>query len=600
MNTPQKILFLLKPVSIKKISLLLILVLLNSFVDILGIASILPFVTILTNPEIIETNFFLASVYEYSKIFGVKTIFQFLFFLGIAVFVLLIISLFMRGMTTYALIHFTLTQEFIIGKKLLEGYLNQPYSWFLNKNSSDIIKNILSEIRDVLDKTVLSSLNILVYGTSAIAILILLLIVNLNLAINIGAILFFSYILIFLLVKNFLSKIGNNRLNINSDRFKIITEAFSATKEIKLRGLENEFTNRFINKAKNYAKINSLGSVFFEFPKYIIEAVIFGGMIIIILFFIASGTSFSNILPIIALYAFAGYRLIPSMQIVYSSFSMMRFIGPTLDMLIKDLNDIKNAKKNFINKENILYLEKSIELKNICFIYPNSDKQILNDINLIIKSKQKIGIIGPTGCGKTTLVDLLLGLLRASSGMMFVDQKLINDNNIRSWQENIGYVPQNVFLSDSSIYENIAFGINSSNIDKHKVVEVAKIANIHQFIVDSLPGGYETHVGERGVRLSGGQIQRIGIARALYRKPQLLIFDESTSALDNITERVVMDAIYNLGEEVTIIIIAHRLSTVKYCDKILVMDKGKLISQGTYSQLKETNEMFKKMSGLNL
>ena len=342
MNTPQKIFFLLKPVSIKKISLLLILVLLNSFVDILGIASILPFVTILTTPEIIETNFFLASVYEYSRILGVKTIFQFLFFLGIAVFVLLIISLFMRAMTTYSLMNFTLTQEVIIGKKLLEGYLNQPYSWFLNKNSSDISKNILSEIRDVLDKTVLSSLNILVHGTTVIAILVLLLIVNVSLAINIGVILLSSYILIFLLVKNFLSKIGHNRLIINSDRFRIITEAFSATKEIKLRGLENEFTNRFINKAKNYAKINSLGAVFFEFPKYIIEAVIFGGMIIIILFFIASGISFSNILPIIALYAFAGYRLIPSMQVIYSSFSMMRFIGPTLDILIKDLNDIKN------------------------------------------------------------------------------------------------------------------------------------------------------------------------------------------------------------------------------------------------------------------
>ena len=183
---------------------------------------------------------------------------------------------------------------------------------------------------------------------------------------------------------------------------------------------------------------------------------------------------------------------------------------------------------------------------------------------------------------------------------MTVDEKLINNKSIRSWQKNIGYVPQNVFLSDSSILENIAFGINFNNIDKRRVVEVAKIANIHQFIVDSLPGDYETHVGERGVRLSGGQIQRIGIARALYRKPQLLIFDESTSALDNITERVVMDAIYNLGEEVTIIIIAHRLNSVKYCDKILVMDKGRLISQGTYSQLKETNDMFKKMSGLNL
>jgi ABC-type bacteriocin/lantibiotic exporter with double-glycine peptidase domain len=274
-------------------------------------------------------------------------------------------------------------------------------------------------------------------------------------------------------------------------------------------------------------------------------------------------------------------------------------MGPTLDSLIKDLVNLKKIEKNINEKNIILQFQKSIELKNIHFSYLNSEKEALSNINLKIPYKSKIGIVGSTGSGKTTMVDLILGLLDPSKGTIFVDEKLITNKNIRSWQKNIGYVPQNIFLSDCSVLENIALGINPKNIDKNAAETAAKIANLHNFIITDLPEGYDTKVGERGIRLSGGQRQRIGIARALYNKPQLLILDESTSALDNVTEKVVMESIHNLEKNITVIMIAHRLSTVKNCDSILVIDQGKLQAKGTYNQLTDTNDIFKNLSGLN-
>ena len=599
MNTLNKILLLLEPSEKKRGVLLLMLILITAFLDMMGVASVLPFIAVLTNPEIVKTNIILAFFYQQSEVLGVSNLTEFLFVLGIGVFILLIISLTFRALTTYGQMHFALMQEFIIGRKLVEGYLNQPYSWFLNKNSSEIGKNILSDVREIIDKTILSSLNVIVHGTTIIALLILLIIVDTNLALNIGLVLGLTYGLIFILMKNFLVRIGVEREKVNSERFKIILEAFSATKDVKVKGLENEYINRFAKSAKIYAKNHSFAAVISQIPRYFIEAIAFGGMIILVLVLMSSGKSFVNILPIIVLYAFAGYRLIPSLQIIYGSFILMRFMGPTLDSLIKDLVNLKKIEKNINDKNIILQFQKSIELKNINFSYLNSDKETLSNINLKIPYNSKIGIVGSTGSGKTTMVDLILGLLEPSQGTIFVDEELITNKNIRSWQKNIGYVPQNIFLSDCSVLENIALGIDPKNIDKNAAETAAKIANLHNFVVTDLSEGYNTKIGEQGIRLSGGQRQRIGIARALYNKPQLLVLDESTSALDNITERAVMDSIHNLGNSITVIMIAHRLSTVKNCDNILIIDKGKLQASGTYKQLTESNDTFKKLSGLN-
>ena len=596
MSTLKKILNLLNPSEKRRATLLLLLIFITSLLDMMGVASILPFITVLINPEMIETNMLLSYLYQLTTNLGVDNLNEFLFVLGVGVFILLVISLSFRALTTYGLMHFTLMQEYIIGRQLVEGYLHQPYAWFLNKHSADLGKNILSDVKEVIDKTILSILNVIVHGATIIALLTLLLIIDLGLALNVGLVLGTTYGLIFFLLKNLLSRIGLERAKVNTDRFTTVSEAFSAAKEVKVRGLENEFINRFSKSAKIYAKNQSLAAVVSQLPRYFIEAIAFGGMIILILALIASGDTFVDILPVLVLYAFAGYRLIPSLQIIYGAFILMRFMGPTLDSLHKDLVNLQSYEKK-VQEVSVLPFTKSIILNNINFNYSNSDKLALKKINLTIPVNSKVGIVGSTGSGKTTLVDIILGLLDTSEGTVKVDNNPITHLNKRSWQKNIGYVPQQIYLSDASVAENIAFGINEKNIDLKSVERASKIANLHDFVINEMLEGYNSKVGERGVRLSGGQRQRIGIARALYHNPKLLILDESTSALDNITEQAVMDAMHNLGDKITIILIAHRLSTVKDCDNIFVLDQGKLQAEGKYNELNKSNQIFKEMSG---
>ena len=305
-------------------------------------------------------------------------------------------------------------------------------------------------------------------------------------------------------------------------------------------------------------------------------------MLLIIILIKQTG-SFNTIIPIISLYVFAGYRLIPAFQNIYNSFTQISFIKPLIDKLYEDIKNLKfidSTKDNGKDSDHVSY-KKLIELKDVDYNYLNTSRTILKNINIKIPIKSIIGIIGPTGSGKTTLVDIILGLLEPTGGVLEVDGKNITKDNLKSWQRNLGYVPQQIYLSDSSILQNIAFGVNVDQINFEAVKKAAKIANIHDFIVSDLPDKYQTTIGERGIRLSGGQRQRIGIARALYHNPEVLILDEATSALDNETEQVVMDAIKNINKDKTIILIAHRLKTIEYCDIVFKMHEGKIIGTDT-------------------
>jgi ABC-type multidrug transport system fused ATPase/permease subunit len=301
---------------------------------------------------------------------------------------------------------------------------------------------------------------------------------------------------------------------------------------------------------------------------------------------------FTDILPVLALYTFAGYRLMPSIQNVYAAISTLRYAQPGINALYDDTKSLSLLNKT--KNKTILQFNKSINLKHIHFQYFEASRTALKDININISANSTVGLVGATGSGKTTLVDIVLGLLEPYKGSLEVDGEIINENNRRNWQQSIGYVPQFIYLSDDTVEANIAFGVDPKDINKDAILSVAKIANLHEFFINELPKKYETYVGERGVRLSGGQRQRIGIARALYHNPKLLILDEATSSLDNLTEKVVMEAIHNLGNKITIILIAHRLSTVKKCDKIILLDNGQVKDEGTFEKLFKTNEQFKK------
>jgi len=312
------------------------------------------------------------------------------------------------------------------------------------------------------------------------------------------------------------------------------------------------------------------------------------------------GGDLPAILPVMALYAFAGSRLLPALQAVYKALSALRFGKPALDTLYLEFTEVGFGTASHGDapapvRSGKFALEDRLEFSNVSYIFPNAEAPALKDISVTIKARTTVALVGSTGAGKTTLADVILGLLPPSSGDVRVDGVSLTAENIPSWQCNIGYVPQHIFLADDTVAGNIAFGVPIEEIDHSAVERAARIAEVHDFIVSRMAEGYQTFVGERGIRLSGGQRQRIGIARALYHDPDVLVLDEATSALDNLTERAVMDAVHNLGHRKTIIIIAHRTSTVRECDRIFMLQHGSLTGEGTYDEMLESNEQFRRL-----
>ena len=583
MNLLKKLFFLLPVNQRSKALLLLVLMIFMALVDVIGVASILPFMAVITNPDLIETNSILNKFYLISNKYGVANDEQFFFVLGIVVFFLLVFSLTLKTLTTYFQLRFVWMQEKTIGKRLLESYLHQPYSWFLDHNSSNIGKNILSDVGHVVQNGINPAIVLLADGFVAIALITLLIIANPIIALSVCFTLILSYILIYSVSRRYLNKIGEQRSKNNNLRFNAIIEAFGAAKEIKLGGLEPNYINKFSIAAKNFAHNQASSQIMALTPRYILEGIAFGGILLVLLYLISSTGSFNNAIPLISLYVLAGYKLMPALQHIYQSLSQLRYAGPALNTLEKDINNSKHAVHDLTQKK--MNLAKSISLKNIFYKYPNSSRNVLDNINLTIAANTTVGIIGPTGSGKTTVVDIILGLLVAQEGHLEVDGKVITKTKSRVWQRLIGYVPQNIYLSDDTVASNIAFGVSNEDVDQTSIEKASKIANLHNFVVEELPNQYQTVIGERGVKLSGGQRQRIGIARALYFNPQVLILDEATSSLDNQTEKAVMDAVNKLMDNTTIIMIAHRLNTVRNCDNIFHLNKGKIINQGTFEQL---------------
>ena len=586
MDTIKKLSFLLTPIERRNALLLLLMFVIMALIDMIGVASILPFMAVLTNPSLIETNMILNYMYQVSNIFGVENDQEFFFALGFLVFIILIISLIFKAITTYIEVKFLQMCEYNVSKRLVEGYLYQPYIWFLNRNSAELGKSILSQVSIVID-IMRSLMSLISKSIIAIALIALLIIANPKLSMIVGLTLSLTYGIIFYFTRKYLNSLGKENLKNDELRFIAVSEAFGAAKEIKVGGLERAYIKSYSNAAKIFAQNKAILKVISQLPRYILEGIAFGGIMLLILYLMSQEGSFNNAIPVISLYAFAGYRLMPVMQNIYISLSQISFSSPSLDNLYYDIGKLNPIKNNYLEEK--LSFDKEIVLNNIDFNYPNTSQKALQGISLNIPAKSTIGLIGATGSGKTTLLDIILGLLMSDKGTLEIDGEVLSKKNLRSWQRNIGYVPQNIYLSDDTIAANIAFGVESKNINQIDIERASKIANLHDFIINELPDKYNTTIGERGIRLSGGQRQRIGIARAVYLNPKILILDEGTSALDNETEKKVMESINNLSKKITIILVAHRLNTVRNCDKIYKFEKGKVIAEGKFDEIINTN-----------
>ena len=591
MQTVKKLLFLITPHDRNRAGLLSVMILLMALLDMIGVASILPFITMLSNPNVIETNMILNLMYQTSRSLGIENNQQFLFALGILMFSVLVISITFKAITVFAQVRFIQICQYNLSKRLVQDYLNQPYSWFLGRHSADLGKSILSEVSEVIGNGLRPLMELLAKSMVTISLIALLVIINPKLSLTVGLSLGGTYLIIFYFIRRNLNRIGKERLKNNQLRFTALSETFGGVKEIKLGGFEKVYTERFSGPAYIFARSQASATLLGQLPRFFLEVVAFGGILLVILYLMKQSGSFNDSLPIVTLYVFAGYRLIPALQQIYASFTQLTFVSPSLNKLY---DEIKNLKPQDLNPaQSILSLKKNITLKNIYYNYPNTSRTAISNISIKITAKTTVGLVGTTGSGKTTIIDIILGLLEPQKGTLQVDGQNITRKNTRAWQKSIGYVPQQIYLSDDTVAANIAFGQNIKDINQKAVEKAAKIANIHDFVIGELPKKYQTTIGERGIRLSGGQRQRIGIARALYNNPQILILDEATSALDNLTEREVMDAVNNLNKNMTIILIAHRLSTVRKCDKIFILKKGKLKNEGTFEELINFDESFR-------
>lgn len=576
--------------------LLIFLTVAMSIFELISVAGILPFLTVLARPDLIETHWALMA---FARFFGLTEPKQVMIALGLTVFCLVVVGMMFRAAVTYVQIRFALGRGQSLASRLLRGYLSHDYVWYLTQNTASLSQSLLSEVDLVVRESILPAVLLISNTTTLLLIGGFLFFIEPAVAVGAISILLGVYILAYLLLRGRMTQVGKLRMSSNKARFKAVQETTGGLKEIKILGLETDNIARFSKIARSMARHQADGLILARMPRFALEAMVYGGFIAMVLIMIVvRGGAISDLLPLLGLLGMSATKLFPALQQLYQEVSALRFSAAALDRLHRDMRETDRARPLPTQTQtDILPLEQGIDFRALHFRYPQSEQDTFSGLTLRIDARSTVGVVGSTGAGKTTVIDLLLGLLHPDAGEILIDGQPLTLDTVRAWQRNIGYVPQTIYLTDETIAANIAFGIAPAMIDMARVEEVARIANLHDFILSDLPNGYQTMVGERGVRLSGGQRQRIGIARALYRDPAVLVLDEATSALDNLTERAVMDAVRALGGQKTIVMIAHRLSTVQDCDKIMLLERGKLVAEGRYEDLVRKSDTFRRMAG---
>ncbi|MEO9738478.1 MAG: ABC transporter ATP-binding protein [Lentilitoribacter sp.] len=562
------------------------------------VGSIFPFLSVLADPTKIETSELF--YWAYTR-FGFNSDYGFLIALGLASLTFIVIGNVMQVLRTYVVSRFTTMRVHSFSYRLLSVYLRQPYEFFLQEHSGSMSTKILVESGQVVNQFFTPAANLVTGALTSAAIVSVVIAVNPVVALWAFTVIGGVYGATYGFSRIVLRRLGQARLAANKQRFRFVNEALMAVKEIKLLGREASYVGRYEKPSLIMAKVSVRSTLISQIPQYIVQSIAFGGIIVLCLALLSpeqlsSGAALGGIIPTLGVFAFAGQKLLPELGKLYQGLAKIQFGRAAVDSVYSDLFEKSSVELLPRRMPSKMGLRDTLRLINISYRYPNAGKAGLYSLSLDIHAGEKVGIVGSTGAGKTTLADLVLGLLRPSEGYIAVDGIEIAQENRRAWQQSVGYVPQDIFLTDASISENIALGVPPREIDHVRVRRSAEIARIDTFILQELTNGYDTHVGERGVRLSGGQRQRIGIARALYQDADLIVFDEATSALDNLTEHEVMSAIDTLPGDKTVLMIAHRLSTVKRCDRILVLEKGRLVGCDTWDALMATNPIFQKIA----
>ena len=542
---------------------LLVFSILVSLVEVIGVGIIMPFIKVASDFNVVFENKYFKFFYN---LFDFSSPLNFVVFFGIfLVFFYIFRSLF-NLFYFYLLNRFSGSRYSILAYRLFENYLGMHYIDFINRNSSHLIKTLINEANNLV-KLISSFLFMMSEFFVMILIYFMLLYVNWKMTILLTLFLLANVLILKKVVSKQIKKAGVIRNEMQQKFYEIINSSFGNFKIIKLKGNDKELLDKFQDASFGFSKANINNQTLMQTPRLFLEAIGFSLIALIVIYLVLKyHNDIKAALPLLSMFILGLYRLMPSVNRIYSAYNEILFYSKSLEITHNDLiyepEELGDEKIEF---------QKEIKLKDINFAY--NKKDVLKDINLEIKKGEKLGIVGESGSGKSTLIDLIIGLYRAKSGKIYIDENELDEKNLKSWRRKIGYIPQSIYLIDGNISENVAFG---EKIDEKRVKEVLKMANILDFLESHHEGIY-TKVGENGVKLSGGQKQRVAIARALYNNPEILILDEATSALDNETESKIMDEIYKVGENKTMIIIAHRLSTLDRCVKIIELKDGKIL-----------------------
>ncbi|QEA40080.1 ABC transporter ATP-binding protein [Pistricoccus aurantiacus] len=582
----------------KKLLQLQVLVVLMSFAEIAGVVSIGPFMALVGDMDRLQGEGFVADLYRAT---GIEDPRNFLFWLGIGVLVVLAGAALIAITTIWRLQIYGNRVGAELGSRLFKHYMYQPWLFHAGGSSSQLTNRIAQEAQRVTQQIInpLMQMNAKVVMVLFMAIAIFIY----NPVVALAGIVIFvaAYLLLYRTVRRRLIINGQSISVTQQTRFKLMAEGFGGIKDVLLLGRQDIFVERFEEASGKYAYAQGTTQALSQSPRYAMELIAFGSVIFLVLYLLrAHEGNLGAILPVLSVYALAGFKMLPAFQQIYLGISNIRGNIAAFEALRDDLRASSAAPRYNIQTDeerhqNVLTPRKAIQLKEVVFHYPGKEEPALKGLNIDIPVNGVIGLVGASGSGKSTAIDLLLGLITPQQGELLVDGQPITDDNRRAWQNALGFVPQSIFLSDNSIRENIAFGLPPEAIDEERVNRATSMANLDDLLAE-LPSGLDTRVGERGVQLSGGQRQRIGIARALYYDADVLVLDEATSALDGITEKLIMEAIHEFSGKKTIIMIAHRLATVKQCDCIYLMADGGIIDQGSYSELVGRNATFKRMA----
>lgn len=569
LQTLKKTWQLFLPSEQRRAVVMLLLALLMALAEMLGVISIMPFLSVLARPGVVHENPWLERAYN---AFGFTDTASFIIALGTASIAIVITSSVFKTITQHLLNRFVHLLRHSLGSRLLARYLAQPYEFFISRNSADLSKTVLAEVDMIVGNLVLPLSQIIVQGIVVLAMLVLVFAYNPSIALAVVIVIGVLYGVIYALVRRRLRRIGSEMVDANRQRYQTCNEALQGIRDIMITHAETAYLERFQHAARTQARHMAASETLAQTPLYLVEATGYSGLILIALVLLLKRGDVAHVLPALGLYGFAAYRMLPAAQIMYRSLARLKFASATLDNLHRDMSLPLPAATPAVRQP--IVPREEIRLEGIRYAYPSTpDKPVLEGFDLVIPVNACVGIKGPSGAGKSTVMDILLGLLTPQAGMLSVDGQPITAQNLPAWQAAIGYVPQHIYIADASVAANIAFGIPPDQIDMQAVQRATRAAQIHDFVMNELPQGYDTPVGDRGIRLSGGQRQRIGIARALYRDPPVLFMDEATSALDGATEAAINEAIRALSGSKTIVVIAHREASLQACNRILAIAK---------------------------